>query len=168
MTRVRPLHCPACERTTSNVQGRLGVRTGERATGSAHTAGMGVHLIRALALVLHDLEETGGPVPVVEVSDWQTHPGAESAFLRSVDQTGMGVWVDTGAPLAEQVVMVADQVQEWAVEERAMRRATNWPRCPEHPENHPLTAVATDETAVWTCPASGRAVCGIGQLEVQR
>ena len=129
---------------------------------------MGVHLTRALALVLHDLQETGGPVPVVEESDWQTYPGAESAFLRSVDQTGMGVWVDTGAPLAEQVVMVADQVQEWAIEERAMRRATNWPRCPEHPENHPLTAVATQETATWRCPTSGRAVCEIGQLGVQR
>jgi hypothetical protein len=128
---------------------------------------MGVHLTRALALVLHDLEETGGPVPVVEESDWQTHPGAESAFLRSVDQTGMGVWVDTGASLAEQVVMVADQVQEWAVEELAMRRATNWPRCPEHPENHPLTAVASEDAATWRCPASGGVVCEIGQLELQ-
>jgi hypothetical protein len=125
---------------------------------------MGSHLGRAMALVLHDLEETGAPIPQVEDSDWQSYPGAESAFLRSADSSGMGVWVDSRVSDAQQIAMVADQVQEWAVEELAGREATNWPVCPDHPHNHPLAADATAEVATWMCPTSGRQVSEIGRL----
>lgn len=30
-----------------------------------------------------------------------------------------------------------------------------WPRCPDHPDTHPLEAVVVDGTAVWVCPKSG-------------
>jgi hypothetical protein len=76
-------------------------------------------LTRALATVLHDLDAAGCPLPTVEPSDWQTWPTAESAMLRSADGSGHGIWVDSAVSAAEQLVMVAEQVQAWAVEELA-------------------------------------------------
>lgn len=118
----------------------------------------------AIALVLHDLQATGAPMPTVEESDWQEYPGAESAYLWDADGSGMGVWVDTAASEAQQVAMLADQVQEWVVERMAQNRATNWPPCPDHPHNHPLAAVAKKHHAMWQCPTSGRKVSQIGRL----
>ncbi|WP_296601912.1 hypothetical protein [Nocardioides sp.] len=124
---------------------------------------LGEHLGRALDRILHDLTDI--PAPRVEPSDWQDWPGAESACLWAPDGSGTGVWLDTALPPAEQVVHLADQVQEWAVEELcAARRPTNWPRCPEHPDNHPMTPVVVDSRATWCCPRSGRAVVEIGRL----
>lgn len=126
---------------------------------------MHVQLNRAMMRVLHDLDVTGAPTPRIEESDWQDYKSAESAFLRSEDNSGMGVWVDTNLPEAEQVAMLADQVQEWAVEELASTgRSTNWPQCPHHPRNHPMTASADGGTAMWTCPKSRRQVSEIGLL----
>ena len=96
---------------------------------AAHTRRVGVHIDRAMALVLKDLEVTGARIPRVEDSDWQDWPGAESAFLWSADKSGVGVWIDTARSEAEQIVMLAEQVQDWAVEELARVRATNWPAC---------------------------------------
>lgn len=122
-------------------------------------------LSRALPPVLHDLRATGGPLPGVEDSDWQPAAGAESALLRSPDGSGMGVWVDTAASAADQVSMLSDQVQEWVIEELArLGRPTNWPRCPHHPDTHPMAATADGDRAVWTCPKSGAVVTEIGLL----
>jgi hypothetical protein len=126
------------------------------------------HLHRALAPVLHDLEATGAPVPRVEGSDWQDWPGAESALLWSADRSGAGVWVDTDRSDAEQVAMLADQAQDWVVEELARAGSTNWPPCPDHPDNHPLTAGVHHGTASWSCPTSGRVVSEIGRLGAGR
>lgn len=126
---------------------------------------MHVHLSRAMARVLHDLEVTGAPIPRIEESDWQEYESAESAYLWSEDNSGMGVWVDTSVSDAKQVAMLADQVQEWAVEELARTgRPTNWPQCPDHPHNHPMAAKTQRGTAMWMCPKSSRRVGDIGQL----
>lgn len=124
---------------------------------------LGEHLAWALDRVLRDL--TGLPAPRVEPSDWQTLPEAESAYLRLPDGSSTGVFVDAALAPAEQVVQLADQVQEWAVEELcAARQPTNWPRCPDHPDNHPMAPVVVDGRATWCCPRSGRAAVEIGQL----
>ncbi|GAA4114885.1 hypothetical protein GCM10022215_13340 [Nocardioides fonticola] len=127
---------------------------------------MGPHLADAFAHVLHDLEVCAAPIPRIEESDWQTWPGAESAMLGDVDGSGTGVWVDTTASAAERLAMLADQVQDWAVE--SVRRGTrsNWPPCPAHPANHPLQAVVVDDAAVWRCPRSAEVVAEIGHLVV--
>lgn len=124
---------------------------------------MGDHLNRAMALVAHDIVVMGAPLPVVEDSDWQDWPTAESALLRSADGSGMGVWVDTASSMADQVAALADQVQDWVVE-LADKRMTTWPQCPDHPANHPMLAVAENDCAMWVCPASRRQVSEIGQL----
>jgi hypothetical protein len=127
------------------------------------------HLTRALATVFLDLDVAGCPVPDVEPSSWQDWPTAESAMLRAEDGSGQGVWVDTAVSPAEQIAMVAEQVQEWAVEELGRRRLpTNWPQCAEHPHNHPLEPMADQSLAIWVCPRSRRPTCEIGHLSGPR
>jgi hypothetical protein len=87
-----------------------------------------VELARALAPVLHVRETTGGPVPQVDDEDWQHDPRWPSAMLRGADGSAMGISVTFGDSRPEQVAQVADQVQEWAVEELWGSRPTNWPR----------------------------------------
>ena len=130
---------------------------------------MNDHLDRALARVFHDLEATGVPVPRVEPADWQTHEPSESAVLRTTDGSGAGVWVDPSLPAAEQVAMVAEQVQEIVVETLPWQhRPANWPPCPEHPANHPLAPVARGGVAMWVCPQSSRPSCEVGAVPGHR
>jgi hypothetical protein len=61
----------------------------------------------------------------------------------------------------ERLTDIADQVQEWAVEERWERgESAVWPECPTHPDSHPLRAVQ----GAWHCPKTGERIAAIGQL----
>jgi hypothetical protein len=69
----------------------------------------------------------------------------------------------------EQIAWVADQVQEWAVEELwTAGQPTNWPPCPEHPGTHPLAPAVHGGAAEWMCPKSERVVSEIGRLPGSR
>jgi hypothetical protein len=122
-------------------------------------------LAEALAPVLRDLETSGSVIPEVRDDQWSGVEGQATAMLHSPDGSGQGVSVMTGESPVQQIASVADQVQEWTVEELCSAgRPTNWPQCPKHPSTHPLAAVVRAGRAVWTCPATGRPVCEIGQL----
>ncbi|WP_370247821.1 hypothetical protein [Nocardioides sp.] len=120
----------------------------------------------ALALVLRDLAVTGVPQPRIEATSWQDAVPAESAWLIDADGSGTGVWWDPSAPDAEALSHLADQVQDWAVEELAHHGLpTNWPVCPAHPANHPRHAVVRDGVAAWACPqGAADTTTPIGQL----
>ena len=126
---------------------------------------MDTALAEALTPVLRDLEYSGSVIPEVREDQWGGIEGQATAALRSADGSGLGVSVMTGESRPQRIASVADQVQEWAVEELcSVGRPTNWPQCPHHPSSHPLSAVVRDGRAVWTCPATGRPVSEIGQL----
>ena len=129
------------------------------------------HVLRAsLDPVLHDLRLTNGPVPKL----------SESPVLDEVDDFGdvqiAGVWlggqgggrtgvtVMTSSDEAYRIYRVADQVQDWAIEELWPGSPTNWPPCPTHPDSHPLVAEMLGEAAVWMCPRDATAIAPIGQL----
>ena len=119
----------------------------------------------ALAPFLADLQVPSGVVPSVGDREWQDYPGAASCWLHSPDGTGMGVWVQTGQPFTAQLLALADQVQEWAVEALwKLERPASWPACPYHPDRHPLAAREHDEQAVWVCPVLDARVATIGAL----
>lgn len=123
----------------------------------------------ALELIADDLVAGGVPLPGVEPRTWQTWDPSESVILLGGDGSGMGVWSNLGLPQAEGLAHLADQVQDWAVEELArVGRPTNWPVCPEHPANHPLQAIVADGRAVWACPRSGDVHAEIGHLVLLR
>ena len=122
-------------------------------------------LSEALAPVLDDLRNSRGPVPEVRDAQWSDFPGQVTAMLHAADGSAQGVSVMAPEPFPQRVVSVAEQVQEWAVEElwRAGRRAV-WPECPQHPNSHPLAPTVREDHAVWTCPKSGHAADRIGSL----
>ena len=125
----------------------------------------------AIAPLLRDLEVSGAIVPEVRYeSRWDSgRDGREGvhAWITAGGIGGWGVWTQTEeTSFAEQVCWLADQLQEWEVEElwRAGRSAT-WPECPEHPNSHPLQPdVEGKDSAVWRCPRSGQIICPIGAL----
>ena len=85
---------------------------------------------------------------------------ALAPVLRDIQATGA-----VGTPAdAEQVARLADQVQEWEIEElAAVGRSATWPECPDHPNSHPLQPGLSDQdTAVWRCPRSGRVISEVG------
>jgi hypothetical protein len=119
----------------------------------------------ALTPLLADLQVPSGVMPIVGDTEWQDDPGAASCWLHSPDGTGMGVWVQTGLPFHAQVLVLADQVQEWAVEALwKLNRPASWPACPYHPDRHPLAAREYDDEAVWMCPVLNDRVSTIGSL----
>lgn len=105
----------------------------------------------------------------------------ESPVLDEVDDFGdvqiVGVWLGgqggarTGVTVmisadeAYRIYRVADQVQEWAIEELWPASPTNWPPCPRHPDSHPLVAEIVDDVAVWMCPRDATAISPIGGLK---
>jgi hypothetical protein len=126
---------------------------------------MNRELDAALTPLLADLQVPSGVVPIVDETEWQDEPGAVSCWLRSPDGTGMGVWVQTGQPFLAQVLALADQVQEWAVEALwKLNRAASWPACPHHPGRHPLAARTHGAEVVWSCPVLEERVSAIGSL----
>lgn len=121
-------------------------------------------LRHAMAPVLRDLRAAGITAPRIEDDDWTGDPGQPSAMLKSSDGSAAGVSVSLSEPECERVAAAADQVQDWAIEELWGSAPTNWPRCPRHPDNHPMAAICRDEVAVWACPADSVTVCEIGKL----
>jgi hypothetical protein len=113
--------------------------------------------------VLHDLRGAGISPPRFEDSDWIVSPNRVAAKLRSPDGDSTGVSVSRSDPVHERVAELADQVQEWAIEE-LWGRGSNWPQCPQHPSSHPMQATTRDGAAVWACPADRAVAVAIGTL----
>jgi hypothetical protein len=123
-------------------------------------------LAEAIAPVLHDLRQAGVPEPELRADDWGRDEDYVTGMLER-GPWGHGVRVSVREPLADRIAWVADQVQDWAVEELcAEGLPTNWPQCPEHPGNHPLAPVVRAGRAVWACPKSGDEVAEIGSLSL--
>jgi hypothetical protein len=125
-------------------------------------------LSEALAPVLDDLRNSGRPIPDVRDAQWSTFPGQVTAMLYAADGSGQGVSAMAAEPLPQRIASVADQVQEWAVEELCrVRRPATWPECTRHPDSHPMAAEVRDGRAVWTCrdlgtPPTASARCAPG------
>lgn len=121
-------------------------------------------LREAIEPVLRDLRVAGITTPRIEDRDWMGDPDSASVMLWSPVGSGMGVHVSRTVPPHDRVAMLTDQVQEWAIEELWGRGPTNWPPCPRHRDNHPLSASARDGVAVWVCPSDGHLIAPVGAL----
>jgi hypothetical protein len=161
------------------IQGELNPEAAEAAQRSAGRAGQPRPLtgdestgLRApLAAVLADLRATGAIVPdIQEQAHEEFDPDVVSAWILSPHGTGgMGIRVYLSQPLAERLANLADQVQEWEVEELcAAGRPATWPECPLHPGSHPLSAQQRAGQAAWCCPKTGQVICPVGALATPR
>ncbi len=125
-------------------------------------------LCENVAPVLRDLGASGAIIPDIQ-RDAHDDQGAEvvCAWIRGPDGiSGMGISVRPADSAAERVVELAEQLQEWEIEELwSAGRSATWPECPEHPNSHPLEPVIYGEnTAVWRCSRSGHVICAVGML----
>jgi hypothetical protein len=122
-------------------------------------------LADALGPVLRDVRVSGVPEPQVLDDDWADDPAMPTAMLLlSPDGSRASLRVDRDEPEPHRIAMVADQVQEWVIEELWPTAPTNWPPCPDHPGTHPLTAKVVHGDAMWTCPADGSPFVAVGAL----
>jgi hypothetical protein len=104
-------------------------------------------------------------MPRIDESGWDADPDVVSAFIIRPSGYEWGIRLQLTLPAKEQLVNLADQVQEWQVEELwAAGRSATWPECPEHPNSHPLSAVLHNDDAVWICPKNRHMICQIGEL----
>jgi hypothetical protein len=124
-------------------------------------------LRQAAAPVLRDMAASGAIVLDIREEAREDRGAAVCAWVTRADGvSGMGIWVQRDGSPAERVAALAEQLQEFEVEELcAAGRSATWPECPQHPNSHPLEPVAADQhTAVWRCPRSGAVICAIGDL----
>jgi hypothetical protein len=124
-------------------------------------------LRETLAPVLRDIEASGVILPTIQE---QTCEDVDDEFVSVMawgsDGTGMAVFIPSERLAVERVARLAEQLQEWEIEELAAAgRSATWPECPDHPNSHPLEPVVDDEKmAVWRCPRTARMICAIGAL----
>jgi hypothetical protein len=126
----------------------------------------------ALEPILRDMRISGAIVPdVLEEAHDDLGPDYVPAWIRSPDDAtwglgSQGIRVQVSLSPPERLADLADQLQEWEVEELAAAgRPATWPECPQHPDSHPLAPQARGEAATWCCPASGQVIGVIGALQ---
>jgi hypothetical protein len=118
--------------------------------------------------VLQDMRSSGAIVPdILEEAHDDLGPDCVCAWIQSPGggAGSQGIRVQVSLPAPERLAGLADQLQEWEVEELAATgRPATWPECPQHPGTHPLAPQARSGRATWCCPASGQAISIIGEL----
>jgi len=124
-----------------------------------------------MAPLLRDLRASGAIVPDVLEQAWDRDTDSVTAYLQPPGSAGTMTSGTTRIRVlltddhVEGLVYLAEQVQDWEVEELwGAGRPATWPECPPHPGSHPLSAQVRDGAAVWCCPRSGDAIRVIGEL----
>lgn len=162
-------------KAASRYQGQLRVMHGPRslrrnspddkAAPMRGTEKLPAELAVALAPVLRDLEAVSIRSRI-ESHGWSAVPEQITAMSWWPGGSGSGVYVWATESPARNIAMLADQLQDAAVDSLlGMGRPAVWPECPDHANGHPLRAGCVDDAAVLTCPRTGRQVAEIGQLQ---
>jgi hypothetical protein len=126
---------------------------------------MKASLDSAIAVVVQDLRSSGGPDLNIVDSDWSAVEGQITVMIRNPSGTGMGLYIMRDWTFTQQVAAIAEQIQEWAVEELwSVGESATWPQCPRHPDSHPLQAAVENDTAVWKCPVLDVRIAEVGRL----
>lgn len=118
--------------------------------------------------VLRDMRSSGAIVPdILEEAHDDFGPDCVCAWIQTPGGAGSrGIRVQLSLPAPERLADLADQLQEWEIEELAAAgRPATWPECAQHPDTHPLAPRARGDQAVWCCPASGQVISVIGALK---
>jgi hypothetical protein len=121
----------------------------------------------SLEPILRDMRSSGAIVPEVrEEAHDDLGPEYVHAWITLPESTvALCIRVQVSLPPPERLAGLADQLQEWEIEELAAAgRPATWPECPEHPDSHPLAAQTRRDEAVWCCPLSGQVISAIGAL----
>lgn len=132
-------------------------------------------LKKAIEPVLRDLAVVGLFPVIRNESREDLGPNVVGAWLLgAVPGTGQVLRVWRDIPLADRIVQVAEQFQEWARDRQSWEHAGHsgeeiaswavWPGCPLHDRSHSLDATLREENAVWNCLWIQSVVAEIGEL----
>ncbi|MEU4391971.1 hypothetical protein [Kribbella sp. NPDC023855] len=120
----------------------------------------------ALDAVVRDLRNTGGIELDILDEPATDDPAYESVWLLAGRQWRTGVLAPIDMDQPRRLVHVAEQVQEFVLEELPGRGLpATWPECPDHPASHPLTPKLTKAGPSWCCPKSDATISAIGELQ---
>lgn len=122
-------------------------------------------LWEAVEPLLRDMEATGQPQPDIQ-AEAHAGPGVGvvCAWIRDLGSTGRQITVLSPGQRGDQLADLAEQLQDWATNAQADPQQPRWPDCRAHPGEHRLDPQALGETAVWSCPQTGRVIAEIGAL----
>jgi hypothetical protein len=116
-------------------------------------------------LVVRDLRSTDGITLRLLEEPVDSDPAYESLWMLSGRRSRTGLLAPRDIAAPELLVHIADQVQEFVLEELGrLGLPATWPECPEHPGSHPLTPTLASAGPHWVCPKSGDLVSAIGEL----
>jgi hypothetical protein len=125
-------------------------------------------LEQVMTPLMRDIDATAGLAIWLDDQPRKSPPDKyPSALLRTLDGSGTGVYVDRYAPLNDRFNQVEDVVRQAVIEARAEAGLpSTWPRCPDHPTQHPLS-LNGDPWPAWCCPwaADGITVAPMGALK---
>jgi len=132
-------------------------------------------LKKAIEPVLRDLAVVGLFPVIRNESREDLGPNVVGAWLLgAVPGTGQVLRVWRDIPLADRIVQVAEQFQEWARDRQSWEHAGHsgeeiaswavWPGCPLHDRSHSLDATLREENAVWNCLWIQSVIAEIGEL----
>ena len=117
----------------------------------------------SLRTVLQDVATSGITLIVDEGSEPDGYDAWQSTIWGG-SGGGTGISVPLGVSLQEQLVAVADQIQEIVIEELWYSgHSASWPECPIH-GGHPLKPVIAGPDAMWECPSDHTKLFMIGEL----
>jgi hypothetical protein len=121
-------------------------------------------VMEALAPLLADLASTAVPLPRLELG--RGVDGTELVWVRLASGSAVGVWLGAADETdLERRLRVLDVAHEAVVEDLpSLGRPTNWPPCPEHPDNHPLVISGDGPDVAWACPRGGSTRIPVGHL----
>lgn len=118
------------------------------------------HIAEPAERMLHDLQGSN-PIPIsLGYRPDAGGSGPDTIFV-TVANCSYGFGIDPAAPLAEQLVAIADGIQEHLAECPAAWGEAR-PRCPGHP--HPAVAKLDGDAAYWACPTDGHRLGLVGDL----
>ena len=122
-------------------------------------------LEEALARVLQDVRATIPERVSVQPGNWGSIDDQLTAWLAPPVGGRVGVWIRASDGTAEQLVRLADQVQDAVVPTLwSLGRSATWPTCPWHPTGLPVKPGLVNGEPWWSCPDRDRPVAPIGSL----
>jgi hypothetical protein len=122
-------------------------------------------LLEIMTPILQDMKSSSAILPDIDDSSWCADPDLICCDIGKAGLGHNGIAIQPSRPVLECVVDLARQLQEWEIDALlTTNQSVSWPRCPIHPDRHPLSPELRKGHACWCCPVAHEAISDIGML----
>lgn len=133
--------------------------------GEAHLSDDFADLSELVEVLRRDLDGPDAVLPTLTITRQAALAGHAGIALTSPGASPQVVLINIDASAGQQLVALANGVQDWEVEELArLGRSAVWPQCAVHPNTHPLNVELIAGQARWLCPKSPSYSWRVGDL----